>query len=133
MTDTGPTQARQATTALTWDVTYGDGTSHRVTTYPGDFVRARRQYGELSKLEVEDGAEVMFYIAWLASRHDPTGLARPDFDAFLDDAQVVEIVTGEGAAAVPTVAAPGNGSRSSSQLPPVLPQPAGSTPTLTPS
>lgn len=128
-TDTGP----RGPGTVTWDITYANGT-HRVTTRPGDFVRARRTYPNWQAMAAEEGAEAMMYLAWLASRHDlEAGLARPDFDAFLDDAVTIQIVTGSEAAAVPTVAAPGNGSLSSSLLPPARHPLHGSMPTPTPS
>jgi hypothetical protein len=111
---------------FTFDIAYFDGTAHTVRTRPGDVSRIDDEFGtEWQSDPKARTPKVMLYLAWLASRHDPTGLARADFDLFRDDATSVEVEVTE---VVPTVAAPGRGSPSSWQLPPE-PRPAdGSTP-----
>lgn len=117
--------------ALTWNVTYADGASHRVTTRPGDYGRLAERYPNW-KAAGSDNVDpnVMLFLAWCASRHDPTGLARPDFDTFRDDAVTIEM---DRVAPRPTGAAAGNGSPSSWQLPPEPTLPSGSPPIPTPS
>jgi hypothetical protein len=115
--------------AMVWNVTYYDGTSHRVSTRPGDYVRLAQQYGADWKAREAEAPEMMLYLAWLASRHDPSA-ARPDFDTFLDD--VTELGHVEEAVR-PTGAAPGNDSPSNYRLPPAARPVDGSMPTPVPS
>jgi hypothetical protein len=112
-----------------FDIAYFDGTAHRVRTRPGDLSRLEDEYGTGWRESENIGPKPMLYLAWLASRHDPTGLARTDFDAFRDDAISIEMEAEE---VRPTGAAPGSASPSNS---PSLPEPLrmdGSTPTPAP-
>ena len=113
-------------TALTWRIVYEDGAEHNVTARPGDYDFLEDKYPDYQERVKGGGSGMkpMLYLAWLASRHDPT-IARPDFDKFRMEAVTVEM------AAVPvrpTDAAPGRGSLSSLQLPPEPHLVDGSTP-----
>lgn len=108
---------------LSWRIRYADGAEHTVTTRPGDYARLADRFPAWRASTGEMNPGVMLYLAYLASRHDPEGRARPDYDAFLDDAEEVEMTT---APPRPTGADHGSDSRSSSLLPPAATLPNGS-------
>lgn len=125
MSDTQPAPA--GPTAMAFKITYGDGRAHQVTTRPGDYVLMRRAYPAGTKdLAPEDAAEVMMFLAWLASRHDPSGLAQPDFETFLMECASFDTVA---VPAVPFAADPGNAPPSRLRLPPEPTLADGSAPT----
>ena len=125
-----PARTNLAPVVFAFDIAYFDGTAHHVRTRPGDTSRMDDHFGATWRDETNKVApSALLYFAWLASRHDPTGLGRPDFDTFRDDAVSVEVEVEE---VRPTGAALGNDSPSTWQLPPE-PDPAnGSRPTLEP-
>jgi hypothetical protein len=115
-----------APTVFAFDITYADQTAHTVRTRPGDITRMEDEFGGAWLTDPSARSpKHMQYLAWLASRHDPTGLARPDFDTFRDDAVSIEVEVIE---VDPTDAAPGRGSPSSLPSPPVRLPVDGSTP-----
>jgi len=112
-----------------FEVEYFDGQHHTVRARPGDVTRLEDEFGPAWRGDGNIGPKPMLYLAWLASRHDPSGMARPDFDTFRDDATSIELGIQE---VRPTNAAPGNGSPSNLRLPPAANPVDGSTPTPAP-
>lgn len=62
---------------------------------PGDVVAAERKY-DIRASEIEDSAKLehMLYMVWLAARRKDYP---SEFEAFLDELEDLDVVTGEGA------------------------------------